>query len=1128
MERPGAASRPAPHWTHDLSPYLKPKSAYHNLHSPPELLNYLVFHSPFIAGVLGEDLQVLCVTKLLSQFYSLVSKDRALQAEDANAFPGVGSSFFDLNIRFQDLASPLLSHAELLSVYLKYLENIPVSEKRQVDVTVLTSDGRVGEEIFKLEISPICINDKRYYYFSLEAEISTLMDAYTSIHPPPPPPSKTTVPTTTKPDKHGRECVTLYREMVDSLPYFIFLSDSLGNRLYGSKKWSEFTGCGVREDPPLENYINPEDFPLFKASRNQAYKAGRGFAQEIRVMDREGRYRWMRYELAPMVSKEGRIENWIDTCHDIQDLKEAFLSAHQFREHLRCLVFSSDSSIWSINKDYRLTMCEGMDKICPGREIRIGDDIRQTCEDFAIVREPLSLILEARAKLATREVKLGNRWLRTRYVPVYKRSSSEMDVFIGNEGGFDTSQVIGVVGVSQDISNQKLAALALEARTKELSMLQRKESAESEKYKTKSQFMATMSHEVRTPIAGVVGLSELLLQTDLTQEQREYSESILHSASNLLAIVRDVLDITKIETGVLGIKTATFDIRELLNVQLRGFEKDARSKCVEVVETIDIDPQIKYLIGDEARVTQILINILHNALKFTLQGRIDVTVSQLSLTDPVAAAADNTGKRIVLRFSVTDTGIGIDKENLSNVFVPYKQVDSSDSRQHDGSGLGLAICKSLTELMGGQIGIESEIGVGTRVYFELPFMIANAPPARRQRKSEAQEVQSREQELLDVRSRFATERELGGRSSSRSSENSTRSEPQTLLKERKHVQILIVEDNLINQKIVKLLVTKMGFSAHTALNGRECIEYLESHQDAPPDLILMDCQMPIIDGYSATGMLRQHPNPAIKTVPVIAMTASVIVGDREKCLAAGMDDYLAKPLKGPELEAMVVKWLLDRQVYNARRSLSPLAETRSHHPPGDSRRPRPSPRTKSASQSFVKGSYSSAQAYGHGDYLSSRTNSFSISPPAYLSSSIASEQMQQTDESGYTFAATDGFGADSHEHSRFTSTSTNAAALADSIMTTLQNMETASLTIFEDPPDELPPLSPTDAEASSEFLSPEDAQRLGVVKSPPVREASFSSTDSASTTCLSSSSTDGGGVSSAGTSVSDTTPPLAG
>lgn len=407
--------------------------------------------------------------------------------------------------------------------------------------------------------------------------------------------------------------------------------------------------------------------------------------------------------------------------------------------------------------------------------------------------------------------------------------------------------------------------------------------------KAKSIFLANVSHELRTPLNGVIGNSELLRDSELRKDQAEMADSIRVSADLLLTVINDILDFSRMEADKMKLFIVAFNPDEMIREVVRSVSYSNRdkksSKNVEIVQDISLPQAL--IFGDPVRLHQVLGNLIGNSLKFTENGSITVG----------ARTDEDTKDSVTLTFWVKDTGIGIPKQQLAKLFRPFIQADASTARKYGGSGLGLSICKSLIEsMMGGRIQLESTENQGTTAWFTVTFPKAN---------SEASAGDSQERAALKepvTKPEFGEQRM--GISAPPHADFSNIS--------RDELRICIAEDNPINQKIAIQFMDKLGFGHVDAYdNGLAAVEGLrtKAKEGTPYHIILMDVQMPVLDGYAATKLLRQDPLDAVRGVLVIAMTASAIQGDREKCLASGMDDYLAKPVRSTVLKKKLDHYL---------------------------------------------------------------------------------------------------------------------------------------------------------------------------------------------------------------------------
>ncbi len=547
-------------------------------------------------------------------------------------------------------------------------------------------------------------------------------------------------------------------------------------------------------------------------------------------------------------------------------------------------------------------------------------------------------------------------------------------------------EVVGIQTIFWDITQQRLAEIALQAEREELKTAR---IAADQANRAKSDFLANMSHEIRTPMNAIIGITDLLLETPISQNQREYLRMIQDSGESLMDLLNDILDFSKIEAGKLGLEHMPFDLRDSLGDTLKGLSFRAQSKGLELACRIDAGvPAV--VLGDSNRLRQIIVNLIGNAIKFSERGEVVLEVT----SEPIDSHCMN------LRFAVSDTGIGIAPDKVKRIFREFEQADASTTRKYGGTGLGLAICTRLVQLMGGKIEVESQIGVGSTFHFSLrmpidsqgssempvprpdiqgvrvlvvddnatnrrilkemlsgwgmkPTTTSDGPSALRaladareegdaydlvisdlnmpemdgltlaetivgrsllksraiiMLTSGARPWQSENLTSLGVESQLlkpakqsevynAVVASLVGRDAAAPSSLS-RHELKQIVPSSRSLRILLAEDNQVNQILAIGILEKIGHQVTVASTGVEALKLL---QQSEFDVALMDVQMPDMDGLEATRQLRQIERSTGKHLPIIAMTAHAMMGDRENCLAAGMDDYLSKPIRARDV-----------------------------------------------------------------------------------------------------------------------------------------------------------------------------------------------------------------------------------
>lgn len=742
----------------------------------------------------------------------------------------------------------------------------------------------------------------------------------------------------------------------ESIPQIVWQFASDGTLLYMSKQWEAYTGSRAQEILP-RSLVPPEDLIRVLETWRVSRQTGAPWQCQYRLKGRDGQFRWFLGRAVPQKNSQGEVVKWFGTLTDIHENKEAEEIQNNFFKLpnvMLCLAspdghFSRINSAWSETlghseetlmatkwiefvhpEDLDATIHEGS-KLFEGVG-SVNFENRYRCADgsykwlhwtsvprdgvFYCVARDITHLKEAERVARDRELRLKkvfsskmmgiifwnetgeileaneaflemlgysredleagrlkwNELTPSEYASLdasvlkeihlngscapfekeyFSKNGQRIPVMIG-AAALDSSDK-GVCFVA-DLRNQKKTEERLRLIEEERTSLEVREKAAVETSKLKSEFLANMSHEIRTPINGVLGVAGLLRDTPLDQQQAEFVETIRSSANSLLTVINDILDFSKVEAGKLELETVEFDLHEVMHETIKLQLHSASSKNLNY--KIECPKISRFVRGDVGRIRQVVTNLVSNAIKFTPSGSVNIKI-EFEETDAGTP---------FIRCEVRDTGIGIQKEAMERLFQVFSQADSSTTRKFGGTGLGLSICKKLVELMGGTIDVTSVQGRGSTFWFKIPV-------------------------------------ELGQSIETTDSKKLTNFFDQAVFKGKR---VLIAEDNMINQMVAVKQLEKLGIHAVAVANGREAIHALRS---APYDLVLMDCQMPELDGFGATVQIRQDTAASFNAVPIVALTANAVTGVREQCLNAGMDDYLSKPVQVENLVAVLTRWL---------------------------------------------------------------------------------------------------------------------------------------------------------------------------------------------------------------------------
>ncbi len=607
------------------------------------------------------------------------------------------------------------------------------------------------------------------------------------------------------------------------------------------------------------NCVHPDDLAKTDASFADCLAGRGGYDTEFRIVHgASGKIRFIRATTVAIRDAQGKPQRVIGVNWDVTREKEReieLLLSEELLQQIPGIVFYKDKNSRYIHANE--TFCN-MVAVHPHQIVGKSDrDFLPAETATKNEASDLRILSGASASQYTEEEMfdgIKRRFIATRKVPV-KNSAGE---------------IIGLVGLGIDITRRKNVEQSLVEANRQLAEAITHANEQTLKAelanKAKSEFLANMSHEIRTPMNGIIGMAELLLDTQLSPEQRQYTGIVRASGESLLELINRILDFSKIEAHKLELDHLDFDLKNTLEFVLHTLAPQAREKGLDL--SLEIDPAVPWLLrGDPGRLRQILVNLVGNGVKFTSQGQVSIRVSLES----------ETAQEATLRFAITDSGIGIPPERAESLFKPFTQMDSSITRKFGGTGLGLAISKQLAELMHGQIGVDSTEGQGSCFWFTALLEKQANPGAAALSKPGHAETTS------PMRA------------------NTPRA------KTAAQACILLVEDNRTNQLVATSMLRKLGYQVETAENGLEALQALQKNTY---DLVLMDCQMPEMDGFTATATIRGPESTALNpSIPIIAMTAHALQGDRQRCLAAGMDDYLSKPVKSDELAEKLATWL---------------------------------------------------------------------------------------------------------------------------------------------------------------------------------------------------------------------------
>lgn len=618
-------------------------------------------------------------------------------------------------------------------------------------------------------------------------------------------------------------------------------------KFYYSARWKEilgYDGDELADDlATWESLIHPEELDQ---ARNEALVALKGrddrYVSFQKMRHKQGHWVYIISRGFLIRNETGWVEKLVGAITDISEIKKSEEKIRLSEEKLKDAQKLAKIGSWEFDSaSGKIDLSDSFFEVFGIMDQSLRKEIIENDEKFYEFVHP-----DDHEKL--RSVLLNFADNKNDWETEYRAIVGHRIIFISSRAHyvFDSDgELEKILGTIQDITERKM---------KELELLFAKKEAEDASY-AKTQFLNIMSHEIRTPLNAVIGMSYVLLKDKPKPEQIENLSILRKSAEHLLDLINNILDFNKIESGKVRFEEEPMRLPEFLSSIRKGWLAFAQEKEIELYLIAD-EKLPQYVLGDEGRLTQILNNLINNALKFTEKGAVTIRVRVLN----------NFKKKTSIRFSIEDTGIGIPKAKQSEIFEIFSQVYSTHSRRYGGSGLGLAICAKLLEFQGSKVNVESEEGKGSKFYFDLTFnKVAEA----------------------DIPNSLA--------------------EPQTegFLESLAGLKVLIVEDNKTNRQVIKLFLEGWKIEYEMAENGLEAVKKV---QDFHPDIILMDIQMPIMDGYEATEKIRQLEDPFFHNLPIIALTASTMMDSRDRIISSGLDGYIEKPFNPEKLHKILLSY----------------------------------------------------------------------------------------------------------------------------------------------------------------------------------------------------------------------------